>query len=597
MENPTVSKFPIAQPPDLLPAVADALAMLLEPGAFEDSVPRVLERVGSAAGVDRVYVFENHQVTDRLLCSQRFEWVRRGITPQLQNAALQGVVYEETLPGLHDLLSKGRVFKGLVRDAPEPMRTSFESQSILSLAVVPIHVGGSFRGFLGFDDCTSERQWRDAEIDALRAVAAGLGGALVRARSEAALEARAGDLVKSRRVALSLMEDAQNAVREAEKANRAKSAFLAMMSHEIRTPLNGVIGFTDLLQSEPLTSEQHEWVSAIRGCGDALLALISDILDLSRVESGRMEFEEVSFDPAEPLRDVAASFAALVRAKNLELAVHVAKNMPSAICSDPVRFRQILFNLVGNAVKFTERGRVAVSLNFRQRESAPGELVGEVSDSGIGMSSAEVRSIFEAFGQAHSAIHRQYGGSGLGLAICRSILEAMGGSISVKSTPGEGSTFTFRLPVKPGSVCPSAASARSAKKQVAFERPLRILLVDDVPTNLHLVSSYLRRLGCDPITANDGDEALERWREGVFDCVLMDVLMPRRDGLETAREIRRVEAVDPGRRRTWIIALTADAFEDSRRRCLAAGMDDFLTKPVRLDTLRSAIERGVASAR
>ncbi|MDX2081617.1 MAG: ATP-binding protein [Terrimicrobiaceae bacterium] len=582
---------------DLLPAVADALSMLLEPGRFEDSVPRVLARIGVAAKVDRVYFFENHGDGDRLLCSQRFEWVREGISPQLANPSLQNMSYADVLPELFEAISKGRVFKGLVREIAEPMRASLEEQAILALAVVPVHVAGTFRGFIGFDDCTTERQWADTELDALRAVAAGLGGALVRARSETALEVRADELVKSRRVALSLMEDAQKAVREAEKANRAKSAFLAMMSHEIRTPLNGVIGFTDLLLSEPLSDEQREWVSTIRNCGDALLALISDILDLSRVESGRMEFEQLAFNPADCLRDVVASFAALVRSKGLTLDTRVEDDVPAAVIADPARLRQVLFNLLGNAVKFTEKGRVSVSLNYHSFNGNKGELVCAISDSGIGMSPAEVRSIFEAFGQAHSAIHRQYGGSGLGLAICRSLLEAMGGSISVRSAPGEGSTFTFRLPVRPGQSAPIPSIGHPTPRIEGPGVPLRVLAVDDVPANLQLVSRLLKRLGCEAVTAGDGDDAVECWRSGGFDVVLMDVLMPRRDGIEATREIRRIEAGHPGRSRTWIIALTADAFEENRRRCLAAGMDDFLTKPLRLDTLHAAIERRAASAR
>ncbi len=585
------------QPPEttsLLNCVADCLGWLLEPGEVSDVLPGVLALVGTTVGVDRVYLFENHGPPNDLKCNQTYEWVREGIEPQISNPDLQNLSYLSDLEEIYPSLASGRNFTALVGELSSPLRENLESQHILSIALVPMFFGGVFGGFVGFDDCCSERVWATDEMHSLRAVAAGIGSALVRSRIEHSVKARADELSRSRRVALGLMEDAQNAVREAEAANRAKSAFLAMMSHEIRTPLNGVIGFTDLLLAEKLSPHHTELVNTIKSCGTSLLALISDILDLSKIEAGRFELDFAACSPAACLEEVTGSFAPALGEKRLRLTKTVDANVPATVITDGKRLRQILFNLVGNAVKFTSSGSIEVSLRATPVVEGTFMLSCTVVDSGIGMSEEELAAIFEPFGQANAAIHRRFGGSGLGLTICRNLIRAMGGEISVSSTPGKGTRFVFEIPCRPTE---QPSGDQEGDDLPAMDPNLRLLVVDDVATNVRLVSGMLRRLGCTADTASDGREAAALVKEKPYDIVLMDILMPVCDGIEATRAIRDFESNHPERKRTWIIALTADAFADNRARCLDAGMDDFITKPVRMDAIHSALARGMVATR
>ena len=419
--------MPDSLPQRYLQAVADALTILIEPGSFASATTRFLGCLGEAVEVGRAYYFENDAGSRPTRCSQRCEWVREGVSRELHNPVLQHMSYEDLFPGMLATLSSGRTFSILARNSEPPLREILEAQNILAIALMPIHSHGEFIGFIGFDDCDTERIWRDEELESLRAAAAGLGSAIMRHKMEESMSARTEELTMSRRVALSLMEDAQKAVAASEQANTAKSAFLAMMSHEIRTPLNGVIGFTDLLLAENLPDHQKELVSTIRSCGNSLLGLISDILDLSKIESGRMEMEMLPCSLREGLREVLASFEPALRSKKLSLSSHVGDSVPGEVVTDPKRIRQIFFNLIGNAVKFTAEGDISVRIDTISRPGARLLLDCEVSDTGIGIPAEEQQRIFEVFGQADPSIHRRFGGTGLGLAICRKLVEAMGG--------------------------------------------------------------------------------------------------------------------------------------------------------------------------
>ncbi|MFZ4775497.1 MAG: ATP-binding protein [Terrimicrobiaceae bacterium] len=582
--------------PYLMQAVADALTILLEPGSFVSRTTNFLACLGSAVGVNRAYYFENNPGTLPMTCSQRCEWASEGVSRELHNPELQNLSYELVLPGTFATLSTGRTFSILTRNCESPLREMMVEQRILSMLLMPLHSHGEFIGFIGLDECRTERLWLEDEIESLRAAAAGLGSAILRQRIEESMAARTDELTRSRRAALSLMEDARKAVSAAEQANRAKSAFLAMMSHEIRTPLNGVIGFTDLLLSEDLPAHQNELVSTIRSCGNSLLGLISDILDLSKVESGRLDLEMLPCSPRECLREVMVSFEPALRAKKLSVSATVEESVPGEVITDPKRVRQILFNLIGNAIKFTSKGGITVRMGA---SSSPGNLLMlgcEISDTGIGIPEEEQQRIFEAFGQADSSIHRRFGGSGLGLTICRKLIDAMGGSISVRSEPGRGTSFQFTIPAYKIQGGPSSEPAADPLPEVDV-RGLRILAVDDVPTNTRLMTGILRKMGCcEPATAPDGKEAVALAEATGFDIIFMDVLMPVCDGLEAARLIREMEKHTPGRRPAYIVALTADAFAENKTRCFEAGMDEFLTKPLRMDLIRAAIERGVKKA-
>jgi signal transduction histidine kinase/ActR/RegA family two-component response regulator len=582
-------------PQHYLQAVADALTILLEPGrSFASATTRFLGRLGSAVGVDRAYYFENDPGSAPVTASQRCEWVREGVPRELHNPLLQNMCYETSLPGALSVLSSGTTFSLFTGDSEPPLREILEAQEIRSLALMPVHSHGEFLGFIGFDDCGTERAWKDEELESLRAAAAGLGSAIMRHRMEESMSARADELTKSRRVALSLMEDARKAVASSQQANEAKSAFLAMISHEIRAPLNGVIGFTDLLLAENLPGHQAEIVSTIRSCGKSLLDLMSDILDLSKIESGRMDLELVQCSLRECLGEVLASLEPSLKSKKLSLSTHVGDSVPAELVTDPKRLRQIFSNLIGNAIKFTAEGGVSVRVEAGPRPGGRLQLDCEVSDTGIGIPEEEQRRIFEMFGQATPSVARRFGGSGLGLAICRKLVEAMGGEISVKSAPGKGASFRFTIPAYRAQGIRRFEAAEDSP--LADMEGLRILAVDDVSTNTRLMSGLLKKLGCVTATAADGQQAVQLAEETGFDIIFMDVLMPVCDGLEATEMIRKLEEETPGRKPAYIVALTADAFAENKARCLEAGMDEFLTKPLRMDLIRSAIQRGIKKA-
>ncbi len=583
---------PETEPRFLLQAVADALTILLEPGSFAAATTDFLGCLGSAVGVDRAYYFENITGSPTLSCSQRCEWVRDGISRELHNPVLQNIRYDEMLPGILDVLLEGTTVPILTRESRSPLREILEAQDVLSLALMPVHSHGEFIGFIGFDDCVTERVWKHEELEALRAAAAGLGGAIMRHKMEESMSARTEELTMSRRVALSLMEDAQKAVAASEQASTAKSAFLAMMSHEIRTPLNGVIGFTDLLLEEDLPAHQEELVSTIRSCGNSLLGLISDILDLSKIESGRMDMEMLPCSLRGCLQEVLASFEPALKSKRLSVESRIGDTVPDEIVTDPKRVRQIFFNLVGNAIKFTSEGGITVRIDATSTPGGRLLLDCEVLDTGIGIPAGEQERIFEVFGQADPSIHRRFGGSGLGLTICKKLVEAMGGNISVESAPGKGTAFKFRIPAYRSGKSPLLEPAAESAPPADL-RGLRVLAVDDVHTNLRLMTGILRRLGCEPSTAADGRQAFERVKENRFDVIFMDVLMPVCDGLEATQLIRNHEAESRGCKPAYIVALTADAFAENKVRCLEAGMDEFLTKPLRMDLISAAIQRGI----
>jgi signal transduction histidine kinase/ActR/RegA family two-component response regulator len=385
-------------------------------------------------------------------------------------------------------------------------------------------------------------------------------------------------------------EEALAAARDAaEAAGRARSEFLAVMSHEMRTPLNGIIGVAGLLLEMEMGTTEQQYVRIVLDSGNHLLQLINDILDFSRLDAGRLDLEDTDFEPRLVLGDTIGLLASQARSKGLELALEVADDVPRLVAGDPRRLRQVLLNLIGNGVKFTAAGSVRVGVTRLGGEADSVRLGFTVADTGIGIALPAQGRLFNEFTQVDSSISRRFGGSGLGLAISRRLIERMGGTISVESTPGQGSIFRFDIRLRAvraeGEPAPGAAAAGAA---VPRRRGLRILLAEDNPTNRLVATRMLERGGHQVEAVTNGAEAVVAVREGRFDLVVMDVMMPEMDGLTATTTIRRL----PGPvSRIPIIGLTANAMVTDEMAAIAAGMDHFATKPISADRLAEAIAR------
>ncbi len=379
----------------------------------------------------------------------------------------------------------------------------------------------------------------------------------------------------------------------ADAASKAKSTFLAIMSHEIRTPLNGVAGFSSLLLDMPLGPEQRELARSIQKSCDVLLSVISDILDFSKIEAGRMELEQASFLLSEAVEDCAALVRPAAAGKGLPLEVSMEGGCPVYLLGDVTRFRQVLANLLSNAVKFTASGRVGVAV--RMVPGAESFIEVSVRDSGIGLSPEQIAELFAPFSQADASTTRLFGGTGLGLAISKRLVEQMGGTISVSSDPGAGSTFAFRIPAvvaDPVGIEASPEWKDPAPLDLGSACPLKILLAEDNPVNRKVCLMRLATYGYTADVAMNGVEAVNAVLSTCYDVVLMDVQMPELDGVGATQRIRR--ELPPGRQ-PWIIALTAQALESDSRRCLEAGMNDYLAKPLRSDQFRAALQRAYSA--
>ena len=450
-----------------------------------------------------------------------------------------------------------------------------------ALSIRPIHdAEGQVRWFVGSSiDVTrrrqSEQELRDAQEQLTRLAAETF--------------ALAEDLDRAR-------EEAEAARVAAENASRAKSRFLAMMSHELRTPMTAVIGMGDLLMGTPLSDQQKGFVKTLRSSADTLLTILNDILDFSKIEAGQLEMEEIDFSLYRLIEDVVQLFAVRAAAKGLTLTASIAEDTPRHVRGDPTRLRQILFNLVANAIKFTVRGGIEIAVWCPEADGKDLLLRCEVADTGIGMTEEQRARVFEAFVQADASTSRKYGGTGLGLAICKRLVEAMGGDIAVSSVPGRGSTFRFSIRFRLAEAIPAAdalgrpvaeiTGTTSAAGDDALAVSLRLLLAEDNDVNRMLISAMLTRLGHRIDAVADGRAVVAALQAADYDVVLLDMEMPVMDGRSTARAIRRMNGPAS---RLPIVGISADALPEHRDGHMAAGLDAYLTKPIDWEHLHAVI--------
>jgi signal transduction histidine kinase/HPt (histidine-containing phosphotransfer) domain-containing protein/ActR/RegA family two-component response regulator len=487
------------------------------------------------------------------------------------------------------LLTMDNISQGIVM-VDRRRRMPVVNRQVAELLGLPLHLaspGGNFDAFMEW------QQHSDGAIDPSVGFyeRPGADGKVLEVRTNVLPDGSAvstfTDITERKRIERE-MAGARDA---AQAGERARTEFLAVMSHEIRTPINGIIGAAGLLLGTRLDTEQRDFVRVINESSDHLASLIQDILDFSRLDAGRLELEEVGFDPRALVQSITAMLNGQARARELTLTATIAEDIPARAVGDPSRLRQILVNLIDNAIKFTRTGGIAVGVRMIGSDLQTATLDIAVTDSGIGIDAASQRKLFSAFTQVDGSISRRADGAGLGLAICRHLITLMGGTIDVDSTPGQGSTFRFDIQLR--RVPAEQPVERTEPAAAKPDRRLKVLLAEDNPTNRHVATRMLTRLGHSVDAVEDGAKAINATASGNYDVILMDVMMPGVDGLTATRTIRRGQ---PPGCNIAIIGLTANAQPADREACFASGMNGFVTKPVTLERLRLVLEQLAVAA-
>ena len=533
--------------------------MSLENEDFSKSVLESIGYLGKGAEVERVTVWKNFIQDGEFCCMQAYEWCDKVET---QHGKKHTIIskYSEVIPTWEERLRSGKCINTFVKDMDPVEKIHLQKQGVVSILVVPIFIGEEFWGYVGFDDCISERVFTEAEEYTLQSASRLIASALLR-------EEMTNNLVAAKEAALS-------------SAN-AKSAFLANMSHEIRTPMNAIIGMTEIAKASESADKINDCLAKISIASKHLLGIINDILDMSKIEAQKFEISEYEFNFGKMVNNIHAIMSIKMEEKCQTFDLKCDAKIPRRVVGDEMRLSQVITNLLSNAVKFTpENGRIGLELEQKDERGNEIEIVVTVTDSGIGIDLEQQSTLFSAFEQADRGISRKYGGTGLGLAISKNIVNLMGGDFSLESEVGKGSSFSFNLILQKGHNDESISEdADVVAKRYDFSGK-RLLLVEDVDVNREIIMAMLEDTNINIDIAENGQIGVDKFfcDQDKYSLVFMDIHMPVMDGYSAAKMIRDMDSRQS--RSIPIIAMTANAFKEDIEKCKAAGMNDHIAKPV-----------------
>ena len=576
----------------MLHAINSAATQLLNADidTFEDTLYGSMQSLAQVLKIDRIRIWKNDVVDGELVHSLRYELAENPVFGQGEEVFVN-IPFSETLPGWEAVLSAGGFINTLVRDLPPVEKVALSRHNVLAILVIPVFSEEQFWGFVGFDNCTEERRFTENEESILWSASVLFVNACIR-----------NEILKSLRDTSTQLE---SALVEAQSANRVKGEFLRTVSHEIRTPMNAILGMTEIqLQADVLTGDVREAFETIYTSGEVLLGIINDILDMSKIEAGRLEVVTDTYEAASLIIDTVQTNVEHLMHNPIEFNLYVDENIPVFLNGDPLRIRQVLNNLLSNAFKYTEKG--SVDLSFRA-ESDSGDdavtLVIDIRDTGVGMTQEQMSRVFDTYTRFHVDGEQMVQGTGLGMSIVKNLLDLMDGQIEMESEPGKGSRFTVRLPqTRVGADVLGEELARSlqryesyeseqAKRARIFHEPMpygKVLIVDDVESNIRVARGLMTPYGLNIETTTSGSAAIKKIESGgQYDVIFMDHMMPKMDGIEATRIIREKGYTLP------IVALTANATTGQSETFLASGFDEFISKPIDIRLLNSVLNKFV----